>query len=153
MSNNQNISDYKSEIQVAISTLVASLGFYKVQELTDFIHTIKNVNGIPINSDFTVVLFPFIGMLLYLAYLFCVAFSLYCIFKHLNPKKHQMSILFAVTCYFTLQILMIGLTLSEPIKATKFEKQEPKKVIMIKMDSLNVYVPYDSIATTAVQDL
>ena len=145
MINNQKISDYKTEIQVAITTLVASLGFYKVQELTDFIHTIKNVNGIPINNDFTVILFPFIGMLLYLAYLFCVAFSLYCIFKQLNPKKHQMSILFAVCCYFALQFLMIGLTLSEPTKSTKSEKQEPPKLILIKTDSLNVYVHYDSI--------
>ena len=143
-----SISEYKSEIQVAVSTLVASLGFYKVQELTDFIHTIKNVNGLPVNNDFTVVLFPFIGMLLYLAYLFCVAFSLYCIFKQLDPKKHQMAILFAVSCYFTLQILMIGLTLTEKSpKTAKVETVAPKKVIMLKVDSLDIFVPYDSIAT------
>lgn len=143
-----SINEYKSEIQVAVSTLVASLGFYKVQELTDFIHTIKNVNGLPVNNDFTVVLFPFVGMLLYLAYLFCVAFSLYCIFKQLDPKKHQMAILFAVSSYFTLQILMIGLTLTEKTPNTaKVESAVSKKVIMLKIDSLDIFVPYDSIAT------
>jgi len=53
MSNSQNTSDYKSEIQVAISTLVASLGFFKAQELTDFIHILKSstiINTISISK-------------------------------------------------------------------------------------------------------
>ena len=152
-----NSNDYKSEIQVAISTLVASLGFYKVQELTDFIKTIKNVSifsnplhntpnptfGELIKTDFTVVVFPFIGMLLYFGYLFFVAFSLYCIFKQLSPKKHQQSILYAVTCYFTLQIFMIGLTFAEK----KTENTKPTKNVVIQMDSLYIHIPFDSITT------
>lgn len=152
-----NNNDYKSEIQVAISTLVASLGFYKVQELTDFIKTIKNVSifsnplhntpnpsfGELIKTDFTVVVFPFIGMLLYFGYLFFVAFSLYSIFKQLSAKKHQQSILYAVTCYFTLQIFMIGLTFAEK----KPENTKPTKNVVIQMDSLYIHIPFDSITT------
>jgi hypothetical protein len=150
-----NNNDYKSEIQVAISTLVASLGFYKVQELTDFIKTIKNVSifynplhntpnpsfGELIKTDFTVIVFPFIGMLLYFGYLFFVAFSLYCIFKQMSPRKHQQSILYAVTCYFTLQVFMIGLTFAEK----KSDYITTKKEFIIQTDSLYIHVPFDSI--------
>ncbi|MGX5818739.1 hypothetical protein ACWKWU_11115 [Chitinophaga lutea] len=134
-------SAYRSEIQVAISTLVASLGFFKVQELTDFIHAIKKVTFLKIGGDFTVVIFPFIGMLLYIGYLFCVAFSLHCIFTDKPPKRHQIAILNAVACYFGLQILMIGLTLTEKPESTSSVKGE----ILIQSDSLRLRIPLDSV--------
>lgn len=136
-----NLNEYRSELQVAISTLVAGLGFYKAQELTDFIHSIKNVSGLTVLSDITSVLFPFVGFILYFGYLLCVAYSLFCIYKQNRPKQHQTSILFAVSCYFGLQILMIGIIWNE-----KQDIQNLSKTVVIRIDSLNFYIPYDSVS-------
>jgi len=151
MSNSQNTSDYKSEIQVAISTLVASLGFFKAQELTDFIHILKSstiINTISISNLFdkvgvAYIILPFVGILLYFAYLICVGFSLFCVFKQRPAKQHQQSILYAVICYFCLQFLLITVTFAE--KPT--DNSKATKSVVIQMDSLYIHIPYDSITT------
>ena len=76
MSTNQ-FGEYKKDIQVGITTLVASLGFFKVQELSDFIASIKSfakgsegfiesttihtISGNRDIIDYTKLIFPFLG--------------------------------------------------------------------------------------------
>lgn len=149
MSNRQTTSNYRSEIQVAISTLVAGLGFFKAQELTDFIHILKSstiINTISFSNLFdkigiASILLPFFGILLYFAYLICVGFSLYCVFRQRPAKQHQNSILYAVICYFCLQFLLITVTFADKPDDTS----KKSKNIIIQMDSLYIHVPYDSI--------
>ena len=121
-----SIGEYKKDIQVGITTLVASLGFFKVQELSDFIASIKTfaisnegfiesttihtIEGTRSIIDFTALIFPFWGVIIYFTYLFAIAMSLYYIYKN-KPKNHQKSIFLAVTCYFSLQILIIMMLL------------------------------------------
>jgi hypothetical protein len=135
--------EYRAELQVAISTLVAGLGFYKAQELADFIHSIKDINLLQGNVNYLILIFPFFGFILYFGYLISVAFSLYFIYKESMHQQHQKAILFAVSCYFALQILMILI-----IWNTKKDDTQSNRMLntfIIRTDSLEISVPYDTI--------
>lgn len=110
---NQNL--FKEEVQVGVTSLVASLGLYKTQELIDFIGSIKGSNLS--DPDYFHLSAAFIGFILYIGYLGSVGASLIFIYKD-NPKNHKNAILFAVASYFALQILLLLIVWNSPKQIT-----------------------------------
>ena len=107
-------SNYKLEIQLGILGIIASLGFFKIDELTSFISilsaTFKNIAYVE-KGDLLLIFLIVVIIFFYILYFLTFSFALYRLFKGKSIIK---IILYTVSFYFAMYFLLIFLMMQDP---------------------------------------